>query len=82
MASPQEQEQVVEWFIEFKSATQGQDIYSVDETGVTTVQKPKKTIARKGTKQIGSVTSVERGTLVIMALAVGANGDSVPLFLL
>ncbi|GBL96010.1 hypothetical protein AVEN_199971-1 [Araneus ventricosus] len=38
------------------------------------VQKPRKIIARKGAKQIGSVTSVERGTLVTMVLAVGANG--------
>ncbi|GBN52783.1 hypothetical protein AVEN_74880-1 [Araneus ventricosus] len=53
---------------------------SVDETGVTMVQKPRKIIARKGAKEIGSVTSVERGTLVTMALAVGAMATQFLLF--
>ncbi|XP_034093201.1 uncharacterized protein LOC117560459 [Gymnodraco acuticeps] len=39
-----------------------QDIWNMDETGVTTVQNPGKIVARKGTKQVGSVTSAERGT--------------------
>ncbi|GBM76024.1 hypothetical protein AVEN_68971-1 [Araneus ventricosus] len=47
--------------------------------GMTKVPKPSKTIVRKGTN-IGSGTSVERGTVVIMALAVDANRDSVPSF--
>jgi len=41
------------------------DIYNVDETGVTTVQKPSKIISRrKGVKQVGALTSGERGSLV------------------
>ncbi|GBM89775.1 hypothetical protein AVEN_196284-1 [Araneus ventricosus] len=55
-------------------------MYNVVEIGVTTIQKPKKIIVRKGNKQIGSVASVERGSLVTMTLGVGANGDSVPTF--
>lgn len=55
-----------------------QDIYNMDETGVTTVQKPDKIIAQKGIKQVGSVTSAERGTLVTLALAVSASGNTVP----
>ena len=41
-------------------------IYNCDETGVTTVQKPKRTIAEKGVKRIGAVVSQERGQLVTM----------------
>ena len=41
-----------------------EDIYNCDETGLTTVQRPTKVIARKGTKQVGAVTSQERGQLV------------------
>jgi len=54
------------------------NIYNVDETGVTTVHRPAKVIAVKGTKQVGSITSGERGTLVTVALAVSAIGNTVP----
>ena len=40
---------------------QAQDIYNLDETGCTTVQKPGNVVAPKGVKQVGSVTSAERG---------------------
>ncbi|XP_066583775.1 tigger transposable element-derived protein 6-like [Prorops nasuta] len=53
-------------------------IWNVDETGVTTVQKPRKIIATKGAKQVGSVTSAERGSLVTVCVAVNATGNSVP----
>ncbi|XP_045480922.1 MFS-type transporter clz9-like [Harmonia axyridis] len=56
------------------------DIYNMDETGITTVQKPNKVIARRGFKQIGRITSAERGSLVTMALAVSAAGNSIPPF--
>ena len=36
-------------------------IYNVDETRITYVQKPGKVIAKKGTKQVGHITSAERG---------------------
>lgn len=55
-----------------------QDIYNVDETGITTVQRPDRIVARKGVKQVGSVTSAERGALVTLALAVSASGNTVP----
>ncbi|XP_072401074.1 uncharacterized protein [Diabrotica undecimpunctata] len=54
------------------------DIYNIDETGVTTVQKPSKVVAEKGTRQVGALTSGERGTLVTIALAVNAIGNSIP----
>ena len=37
-------------------------IWNVDETGVTTVQKPKRVLAETGVKQVSSVVSQERGT--------------------
>lgn len=55
-----------------------QNIYNADETGMTTVQKPVKVIAKKGSKQVGSITSQERGILVTMCLAVNAVGNTVP----
>jgi hypothetical protein len=50
----------------------------MDETGVTTVQKPSKVVAQKGLKQIGAVTSQERGTLVTVVVAINALGNSAP----
>lgn len=56
------------------------DIWNMDETGVTTVQKPDRIVARRGYKQIGRIVSAERGTLVTMALAISATGNSIPPF--
>ena len=38
--------------------------YNADETGLTTVHKPPKIIAIRGTEQVGQVTSAERGTFL------------------
>lgn len=54
------------------------DIYNMDETGITTVQKSNKIVARRGFKQVGRITSAERGTLVTLAFAVSALGNNVP----
>ncbi|XP_018332973.1 uncharacterized protein LOC108742303 isoform X2 [Agrilus planipennis] len=59
---------------------QPHDIWNMDETGETTVQKPSKVVARKGFKQVGAITSAERGTLVTLAAAVSGGGNSVPPF--
>jgi len=56
------------------------DIWNMDETGVTTVHRPNRVLARCGVKQLGKVTSAERGTLVTIALAVSATGNVVPPF--
>lgn len=58
-----------------------QDIWNVDETGVTTTHKPTKVIAQKGIKQVGQATSQERGTLVTVCNAVNAIGNSIPPFI-
>jgi DDE superfamily endonuclease/helix-turn-helix, Psq domain len=55
-----------------------QDIYNIDETGITTVQKGQLVLAKKGSKQVGTMTSAERGKLISMAIAVNALGNTVP----
>nr|CAH7738859.1 unnamed protein product [Callosobruchus chinensis] len=52
-------------------------IWNVDETGVTTVKKPRKIVAPKGAKQVGSITSADRGSLVTLCAAGNAVGNSV-----
>ena len=54
--------------------------YNVDETGVTTVQKPDRIIAEKGLKQVGATTSGEREKLVTITVAVNASGNMIPPF--
>lgn len=54
------------------------DIWNFDETGLTTVQKPRKIVASKGVKQVGALTSAERGELITIGLSVSADGKSVP----
>lgn len=56
------------------------DIWNMDETGVTTVQKPDRVVARKGWKQVGKITSAERGNLVTLAVAVSGTGNKIPPF--
>lgn len=55
-------------------------IWNVDEFGVTTAQVPERVIARKGCKQVGAMTSAERGQLVTLAETVNASGNSMPPF--
>ena len=54
-------------------------IYNVDETGMTTVQsKPSRIIAQKGKKQVGSLTSAERGQLTTAVVCMSAVGSFIP----
>ena len=59
------------------------DIYNADETGCTAVQKVgnTKVIACRNEKQVGKITSGERGTSVTMLGAINAAGNSIPPFL-
>jgi hypothetical protein len=57
-------------------------IYNVDESGLTTVQKPAKIVAEKGCKQVGKMTSAERGALVTICATVNAIGNHLPPFLI
>lgn len=58
------------------------DIYNVDESGLHTVHKPSKIIAGKGVKQVGKITSAERGDLVTIICCFSAAGNYIPPFLL
>lgn len=57
---------------------QASSIWNVDETGVSTVLKPSKIVAAKGKRNVGSVTSGERGTNVTVVVAVSATGSHIP----
>lgn len=54
------------------------DIFNLDETGVTTVPPVAKVIGQKGEKQVGQVTSRERGELMTQVGIICANGNSLP----
>nr|KAI8748377.1 KAJerky -like [Biomphalaria glabrata] len=56
-------------------------IWNVDETGITTVQKPAKQIAQKGDKRVGAIVAQERGTLVTVCCSISASGNHIPPFL-
>ena len=54
-------------------------IYNCDETGVSTVQTmPNKVMGLKGQRQIGRLTSVERGTRITVELCMNTVGENVP----
>ena len=55
-----------------------QNIFNLDETGVSTVQKPRQIFAQAGTKQVGRITSGERGENVTMCACVNATGNALP----
>ncbi|XP_040572509.1 uncharacterized protein [Lepeophtheirus salmonis] len=57
-----------------------QDVYNIDETGFTTVQVPSRVVSQVGKKQVGAVTSGEKGQLVNVLCAVNAGGSAVPPF--
>lgn len=53
-------------------------IFNVDETGISTVQKPTKQLGPKGVKQFGSKISWERGKNVTAICAMSASGIYIP----
>nr|XP_023012902.1 uncharacterized protein LOC111502944 [Leptinotarsa decemlineata] len=53
------------------------NIHNVDESGLSTVHTPLKVLAPKGSKQVGTVTSAERGNNVTIIACVNARGNSV-----
>ena len=59
-------------------------IFNADKTGVSVVHKNKfKVLASKGKKQVGKLTSGERGKTITVLLCVNASGDQFipPLFI-
>ncbi|KAB0789965.1 hypothetical protein PPYR_15751, partial [Photinus pyralis] len=53
-------------------------IFNTDETGITTVQAPRKILAQRGLKQVGFVTSWERGKNITVVCAMSAAGVFAP----
>lgn len=54
-------------------------IYNCDETGISTVpNKPGKIISLKGKKQVGILSSAERGTLITVEICYSAAGFYIP----
>ena len=53
-------------------------IWNLDETGVKTVADTTKVISQKGLKQVGQISSAERGVLVTMCCCINATGASLP----
>lgn len=57
----------------------GTRIWNVDETGLSVVQsRQPKVIAQKGKRQIGAMTSAERGSLITVITCMSAGGSFVP----
>lgn len=55
------------------------NIYNVDETGIqTSAKKPPKVISTAGKKQVGCVSSAERGTLITALFCCSATGKFIP----
>ncbi|KAB0802155.1 hypothetical protein PPYR_04341 [Photinus pyralis] len=68
---------LIELFDKFKFPASR--VYNVDETGISTVpNKPSKIISLKGKKQVGNVTSAERGVTTTAAICFNAAGQYVP----
>ena len=53
-------------------------IWNVDETGLTAVHRPGKVIARRGQRQVGKITSGEKGKTVTAICAMNAAGCYIP----
>lgn len=53
-------------------------IYNADETGVSNVHKNDKVISIKGKKQVGKLTSAERGRNITLTFAMNVTGHFIP----
>ena len=71
----------LEQFLRRNRGFSADQIWNVDETGITTVQRPSKILGKKGLKQVSSAVSQERGTLVTVCCAINALGNHIPPFL-
>ena len=53
-------------------------VFNMDETGLTVVHKPRKVLAQRGDKQVGRITSGEKGETMTVICAISASGTYVP----
>lgn len=65
-----------------KTSVTAAQVYNLDETGLTTVHVPPNVLAKTGEKQVGQVTSGERGILITACCFISAAGNTVPPFLI
>lgn len=61
-----------------ENSIQPHRIFNMDESGLSTVQKPPRVMAAKGRKQVGSITSAERGQHVTSVCCMNAIGNFIP----
>lgn len=59
---------------------QPEDIWNMDEIGITTLQITDRIVARRDKKQVENNISAARGNLVTMACTISAKGDHMPPF--
>lgn len=57
-----------------------QNIWNMDETGITTVLHPERVVAERGVKQVSKAVAAERGHLVTIALAISAGARTIQPF--
>jgi transposase len=57
-------------------------IYNADETGVSCVHENSKVISVKGKRQVGKLTSGERGRNIIVMFCMNAGGQFIPPFII
>lgn len=62
----------------YRHGFQPHKVYNVDETGLTTTQSPRHIITERGRKQVGGITSRERGDLVTLVCTINAAGGAIP----
>jgi hypothetical protein len=74
---------VLQFFTAYKEVLQNHsfsanDIWNMDESGITNVAKPCKVLATKGKRQVSKITSAERGSTVTVVCANSASGQYIP----
>jgi len=60
-----------------KNSVTAERLWNADETGITTVKRPGKIVAKSGLKQVGKITSGEKGETVTVMCAVNGAGTYV-----
>lgn len=60
------------------SSVPPQNIFNLDETGMSTVVSSGKVLAEKGLKQVSRISSAERGVNVTMSCCISTTGHALP----